>query len=41
MSERDEAIRAAIEAKDPYARIAELTGLSEQRLYQVRRGARI
>lgn len=41
IAERDRMIRAAIEEKTSYARIAEMTGLSEQRLYQVRRSARI
>jgi hypothetical protein len=39
-AERDDQIRSAILAHLPYARIAAVTGLSEGRLYQVRRGTR-
>lgn len=40
-SERGEAIRNAIAAKIPRKRIAELTGLSLQRIDQIRRGSRL
>ncbi|MGP0047853.1 MAG: hypothetical protein ACLPZR_03250 [Solirubrobacteraceae bacterium] len=41
-AQRDRVIRDAIASKLlPYARIVELTGLSEPRLYQIRRRARI
>lgn len=39
--DRDDAIRAAIEAKIPRARIVEITSLSPQRVDQIRRGARL
>jgi hypothetical protein len=41
IAERDRLIRVAIEEKLPYAKIARVTELSEPRLYQIRRGARI
>jgi hypothetical protein len=39
--ERDRVIRDAIAAKIPRARIVQLTGLSPQRVDQIRRGARL
>jgi hypothetical protein len=40
-AERDQAIRDAIEAKIPRAQIVRATGLSPQRIDQIRRGARL
>jgi uncharacterized linocin/CFP29 family protein len=40
-ADRDEAIRRAIKAKVPRNRLAEIFGLSRQRLDQIRRGSRI
>jgi hypothetical protein len=39
--ERDRLIRDAIQVKIPRARIVEITGLSPQRIDQIRRGARL
>lgn len=40
-TERDEVIRDLIAAKTPRARIVEITGLSPQRIDQIRRSARL
>lgn len=41
VAERDELIREAIAVKLPRTRLREITGLSKQRLDQIRRGARL
>lgn len=41
LSERDRIIRDAYEARVPRAKIVEITGLSPQRIDQIRRGSRI